>query len=122
MLMRLTSTVLAAPDAHALAAFYRRLLGWSTAEEEDGWVRLTPADGHAGIAFSTDPDFVRPVWPASGDDQRRTQHLDIEVEDLEAAEAHARSCGAVPAGYQPNDGVSVHFDPAGHPFCLWVAH
>ncbi|CAL9394203.1 hypothetical protein SUDANB171_01317 [Streptomyces sp. enrichment culture] len=120
MLLRLTATVLEAPDANELAAFYRRLLGWATVQEETGWVRLVPPGGGAGISFNTDPDFVRPVWPAARGDQRMTQHLDIEVEDLAAAGAHARSCGAVPAEYQPQEDVRVYFDPAGHPFCLWV--
>jgi hypothetical protein len=47
-------------------------------------------------------------------------HLDIEVDDLEAAGAHAVAAGAVLADYQPQDDVRVYLDPAGHPFCLWV--
>jgi Glyoxalase-like domain len=47
-------------------------------------------------------------------------HLDIEVEDLDAAGAHAVAAGAVLAEYQPQDKVRVYLDPAGHPFCLWV--
>jgi hypothetical protein len=48
-------------------------------------------------------------------------HLDIAVEDLDAATAHAAAAGAVLAGYQPQDDVRVHLDPAGHPFCLFLA-
>jgi hypothetical protein len=46
-------------------------------------------------------------------------HLDIEVDDLEAAGAHAVAVGATLADYQPQDDVRVYLDPAGHPFCLW---
>ncbi len=48
-------------------------------------------------------------------------HLDIEVEDLDAAGAHATGCGARLADFQPQANVRVYLDPAGHPFCLWVA-
>lgn len=35
--LKLTSTVLDAPDAAGLAAFYRRLLGWVVDQEEPDW-------------------------------------------------------------------------------------
>ncbi len=47
-------------------------------------------------------------------------HLDILVDDLAAAGAHALACGAVLASYQPQADVRVYLDPAGHPFCLFV--
>jgi hypothetical protein len=47
-------------------------------------------------------------------------HLDIEVEDLEAAIAHPVAAVATLAEYQPQESVRVHLDPASHPFCLWV--
>ena len=47
-------------------------------------------------------------------------HLDVEVDDLEAAGAHAVAEGAALAGYQPQEQVRVYLDPAGHPFCLWI--
>lgn len=40
MLFTLTGTNLDAPDAHALAEFYRRLLGWAIKADEPGWVVL----------------------------------------------------------------------------------
>ncbi len=49
-------------------------------------------------------------------------HLDIRVDDLAAAEAHAVATGAVVADYQPQDDVRVCLDPAGHPFCLFAPH
>ena len=47
-------------------------------------------------------------------------HLDVEVDDLRAAGAHALAAGAVLADYQPQDHVRVYLDPAGHPFCLFL--
>ena len=47
-------------------------------------------------------------------------HLDIRVDDLDEAGAHAVSVGAVLADFQPQDEVRVYVDPAGHPFCLWT--
>ena len=46
-------------------------------------------------------------------------HLDIGVDDLDAAGAHAVAAGAVLAEYQPQEHVRVYLDPAGHPFCLF---
>ena len=36
--LTVTGTNIDAPDANALADFYRRLLGWTTRTEEPGWV------------------------------------------------------------------------------------
>lgn len=118
--MKLTATVLDAPDANELAAFYQRLLGWPKVTEEPGWVTLRPDGGGTGLSFQTEDAYVRPVWPASGGDPQMMTHLDIEVTDLAAATEHAVAAGAVLAGYQPQELVRVLLDPAGHPFCLWV--
>lgn len=45
-------------------------------------------------------------------------HLDIEVNDLSSAVEDAFALGAT--DFQPQDDVRVLFDPAGHPFCLFV--
>ncbi len=47
-------------------------------------------------------------------------HLDILVDDLQAAGAHALEAGATLANYQPQEHVHVYLDPAGHPFCLFI--
>jgi hypothetical protein len=47
-------------------------------------------------------------------------HLDFWVDDLDAAVAYAVAAGATVAGYQPQEAVRVLFDPAGHPFCLFL--
>ncbi|MFG2165305.1 VOC family protein [Micromonospora chersina] len=118
--MTLTTTVLDAPDARELAGFYERLLGWSRDEDEPDWVVLAASGGGAGLAFQTEPAYVRPVWPAGPGDPQMMAHLDIKVDDLDAASAYAVSAGATVADFQPQDDVRVHLDPAGHPFCLYL--
>ncbi len=43
--LTVTGTNIDAPDANALADFYRRLLGWTTRTEEPGWVILGAGRG-----------------------------------------------------------------------------
>jgi hypothetical protein len=63
---------------------------------------------------------MRPTWPGRSGEQLMLAHLDIAVDDLEAAGAHAVAAGAEVAEHQPQDDVRVCLDPAGHPFCLYV--
>ncbi|MFI1002772.1 VOC family protein [Streptomyces galbus] len=116
----LAATTLDAPDAHALARFYRDLLGWSVREEEPGWVEIAPPGGGAGLSFQTEPLFARPRWPTERSAQQMMMHLDIEVTDLPSAVDRAVALGARPADSQPQDDVRVLHDPAGHPFCLFT--
>ncbi|GJF32173.1 glyoxalase [Kitasatospora sp. NE20-6] len=118
--MQLTSTVLNAAEPERLAGFYRHLLGWETVVEEPGWVRIGPPDGGTGLAFQSEDAYVPPVWPATPGEQQMMMHLDIEVDDLDAAEQRARALGATVAPHQPQPDVRVVLDPAGHPFCFWV--
>jgi predicted enzyme related to lactoylglutathione lyase len=119
--MTLSGTNLDAPDAHALADFYRRLLGWEVEQDQPDDVILKSPGGGAGLSFQTERAYVRPIWPAGPGDQQMMMHLEINVDDLDAAVAHAVAAGATLAEYQPQDHVRVCLDPAGHPFCLWVA-
>ena len=118
--LALSGIVLDAPDAATLASFYRRLLGWEVEQDEPGWVTLrAPSDGPC-LSFQSDKSYVRPVWPAGPDDQQMMVHLDIRVDDLDAASTHATRAGATLAEHQPQDHVRVHLDPDGHPFCLFL--
>jgi len=118
--MTITAMVLDSPDANELAAFYQRLLGWPRRADEPGWVALRSPDGNTSLSFQTEEAYVRPRWPANSSNQQMMMHLDIEVDDLEAAGAHATAAGATLAEFQPQEHVRVYLDPAGHPFCLWV--
>ena len=55
----LTGTNLDAPDASALAGFYRRLLGWTVVVDEPGWVVLGPPGGGHTLNFQT--ESLRPA-------------------------------------------------------------
>ena len=116
----LTAAVLETPDPQGLARFYSRLLGWPLRDDTPQWATLRPADGSTGLSFQLDPDHVPPVWPPEPGAPRMQLHLDIEVDDLEAAVAEAVDAGGRLADFQPQDLVRVLLDPAGHPFCLWV--
>ncbi|GAA1434309.1 VOC family protein [Microlunatus lacustris] len=120
--LRLSHVNLGCRDVTALLAFYQRLLGWEVEEASSDWAVLRHPDGGVGLAFQTEAHHVPPVWPPeSPADQQMQLHLEIEVDDLAAASAHAEACGAPAAVFQPQDDVRVHVDPAGHPFCLYTA-
>jgi len=116
----MTATVLDAPDARELAAFYVRLLGWKLTADEPGWAKVDPPGGGSGLSFQTESQYTPPVWPAAPGAQQMMLHLDIETTDLPAAVAHAVAAGAVLADFQPQSDTRVLLDPAGHPFCLWI--
>ncbi len=116
----LTAAVLGTPDPGGLARFYQRLLGWPIGTEEEGWVTLRPEGGGTGLSFQLEADHVPPTWPSGPGDQQMQLHLDIRVDDLDAAVALATEAGATVAQFQPQDDVRVCLDPAGHPFCLFV--
>ena len=118
---QLSTVVLGAPDPRLLAEFYQQLLGWPFGAEEDDWVTLRHPEWPVSLAFQRETDHVRPQWPATGDDQQMQVHLDIEVDDLDAATTYAETLGAHQAEFQPQDDVRVIVDPDGHPFCFWVA-
>lgn len=116
----MATVVLDCSDAHELAGFYGRLLGWAATRTEPDWVLMRDPDGGTGLSFQAEPDYEPPVWPQQPGAQRMQLHLDIQADDLEAATTHAERAGARLAEFQPQDGVRVFFDPAGHPFCLFL--
>jgi len=97
----------------ALAGFYQEVLGMVRVQDEPGWVVIGDAPDRPGIAFQLAPDHVAPAWPGPG----LQMHLDVRVEDLDAAESAALDLGArrLDGG---GDRFRVFADPAGHPFCL----
>jgi catechol 2,3-dioxygenase-like lactoylglutathione lyase family enzyme len=113
--------VLDAPDPHALARFYSALLDWPVTLEDAGGAGVAPGgDSVAYLGFQSCPDYVRPTWPSLPGEQQQMLHLDIEVDDLEAAVGEALALGATVADHQPQRTVRVLLDPAGHPFCLYT--
>ena len=129
---RFVAAVLGAPRASELAAFYSRLTGWPVAVDEGEWAMVRDPRGGAGLSFQTEEGYVPPVWPEQPGAQQMMIHLDLAVPasviapgaeasaaDLDAAVETAIALGARLAEHQPQDGVRVLFDPAGHPFCLF---
>jgi catechol 2,3-dioxygenase-like lactoylglutathione lyase family enzyme len=115
----LVGVVLDAPDAQALGRFYQRLTGWKVRHDDPGWYKIVPSESGTGISFQNEPEYVRPVWPSDTTHQQMQLHLDLLVDDLDAAGRHALDCGATLADFQPQELVRVYLDPVGHPFCLF---
>lgn len=112
--------VLNAPDARALAYFYRDLFGWPLAADEPDWCTIRIPDAPANLAFQTEELYERPSWPAVPGRQQMMLHLDIGVRSLAPAVEEAVALGATLHAHQPQDDVRVMLDPAGHPFCLYL--
>ena len=119
--LELRSVVLDAPDVRVLGEFYQRLLGWHVTSDADDptWLRIAPVDGGTGLAVQYEPDYRPPVWPADTTHQQMQLHLDLKVDSLPDACAHADTVGARLAEFQPQEDVRVYLDPVGHPFCLF---
>lgn len=111
---RFPSTVLDCPDPQALARFYGTLLDWRV-EPDGDWADIRGDQGET-ISFQQVEDYTPPRWP----DQQVPQqmHLDVVVDDLDAAEAAVLELGATKTEHQPGTSFRVFLDPAGHPFCL----
>ena len=125
-IIRWTSVCLDCEEAERLANFYCRLLGWSiTARNGSDWVQARDPRGGVGLNFQTEQWYRPPSWPEQPGEQAKMLHFEILVDDLEASIAHAVACGATVAPWQPPDRdqsrLRVMLDPAGHPFCLFVA-
>jgi predicted enzyme related to lactoylglutathione lyase len=114
---RFPSIVIDCPDAGALATFYGTMLDWKIEVRADwGEVR---ADYGQCITFQQVQGYVPPRWP--GQEVPQQMHLDVMVDDLDAAEAAVLDLGATKHEHQPGTSFRVFLDPAGHPFCLCVS-
>ncbi|MFD3441538.1 VOC family protein [Streptomyces sp. NPDC058685] len=112
----LGTVVLDCPDPAALGRFYAEVLGGEIEDDGAGWVNLVGATGTA-LAFQAAPGHVPPKWPAPDDSQQF--HLDLMVDDMDAAEKQVLALGAtVLEADDRSRGFRVYADPAGHPFCL----
>ncbi|WP_028637939.1 VOC family protein [Nocardioides sp. URHA0032] len=129
-------TVLDCHDPRRLGDFYRDLLGYEyrpgdeTHREEEDWLVLRPNDGPHGLAFQANPEYVAPVWTPEADrpgEQQMMLHLDMAVPDVASLELQRQRVlqlgGAVLLDRTADDEepLYVFADPAGHPFCIFVA-
>jgi catechol 2,3-dioxygenase-like lactoylglutathione lyase family enzyme len=133
----LAQVVLDTTDARALAEFYRQLLGFGyrpgdelpAAGEPDpagqDWLVLRDSAGHRQIAFQQVAELPPATWPTGPRPQQL--HLDLTVPtvaDFEAQHERALALGArvlQDRSDDPEEPLRVYADPAGHPFCIFVA-
>jgi catechol 2,3-dioxygenase-like lactoylglutathione lyase family enzyme len=132
----LAQVVLDAVDIRALAEFYRQLLGYEyragdepgaadRAEDEDWLVLNDPAEPSRGMAFQQVEALPEATWPEGPVPQQL--HLDMtvpSVEEFDRQHERARSLGArmlLDRSDDPKEPLRVYADPAGHPFCIFVA-
>jgi catechol 2,3-dioxygenase-like lactoylglutathione lyase family enzyme len=115
---RLEKTVFDCPDPRTLAAFYAAVLGMRVNEDDgDGaWVVIGRDVGWRELAFQRASRYLPPVWPDPGHPQQL--HVDIRVDDVDAAERRVVALGATRLHDAHDEGFRVFADPAGHPFCL----
>lgn len=105
-------------DAHAMAQFWSRLLGGEITHDEGDYAMVEA--GGVRLGFGRDDNYSRPAWPDHGAKQF---HLDLSVQDLDAATDRAIELGATLAQPQPAEAAGkwvVLLDPAGHPFCFAI--
>ncbi len=109
-----------AADLTTESSFWAGLLG-GTVDAEDDW-HMVFVDGRPRVGVQLAPDHVPPDWPHGNPQQI---HLDLWVDDIDAAHEEVMSLGAkllqAAAETESPDTFQVYADPAGHPFCLcWV--
>lgn len=115
MIGRLHHVVIDCPDPARLAAFYSELLGLPITYRSGDWMVIARSNTTSGIAFQLAPDHQPPEWPDP--DRPQQYHMDVMVDDLDAAEPLVLALGARRLSALA-DGPRVYADPAGHPFCL----
>ncbi|WP_433451771.1 VOC family protein [Streptomyces sp. CA-142005] len=103
-------------DPKELAGFYSELLGMSVLFSNDDFVFLGK-EGSTGLGFNRLADYRRPTWPDPA--QEKQAHIELGVDDLDAAEKRLLELGAEKPEFQPGgERWRVLLDPAGHPFCI----
>jgi hypothetical protein len=111
---RLPLIVIDCPDPGALARFYGALLDGKVEVSTD---RASVCVGDSQyISFHRVADYTPPTWPTQ--ERPQQMHLDMLVDDLDAAEAVVVDLGGIRHPDQPGTSFRVFLDPAGHPFCL----
>ena len=133
----LRQVVLDCTDARRFAEFYRELLGFvyrpgdepPAAGDPDprgqDWLVLRNPAGGVQVAFQQVHDLPEATWPEGPYPQMA--HLDLTVSTVGAFEAeHVRALGLgarplLDRSDDPDEPLRVYADPAGRPFCIFVA-
>ncbi|AYF28675.1 MULTISPECIES: VOC family protein [Micromonospora] len=135
--LRLCQVVLDCTDARALAEFYRALLGLvyrpgdepPAAGEPDergrDWLVLRTAEGAPQLAFQQVDRLPEATWPEGEVPQQL--HLDLTVPSVAELDRQHERVLALGGRLlrdrsdDPDEPLRVYADPAGHPFCVFVA-
>jgi hypothetical protein len=113
---RLWSVTLDCAEPQALARFWAAALDGEVAYTSENFVGVEAPGGLWVGAYRID-GYEAPQWPEGAPGKQF--HLDLTVEDLDAAERAAVELGAAKADHQPEpDRWRVLLDPDGHPFCV----
>lgn len=134
---RLRQVVFDTPDARGSAEFWRQLLGLIYREGHEppppgepdvagaDWLNLHDADGRPCLAFQQVDELATATWPDPIVPQQL--HLDLtvpDVDELDAVHARVMQLGGelrLDRADDPEEPLRVYADPAGHPFCVFVA-
>ena len=132
----LRSVVFDTTDARGLAEFWRQVLGYAYRPGDEpppqgdadprgeSWLVLG-GPGGARVAFQQVDELPASTWPDGGIPQQL--HLDLSVptaEELVAQHERVLELGArllLDRFDDPDEPLYVYADPAGHPFCIFVA-
>jgi hypothetical protein len=124
--MRITRRVVVfdAADIDAESRFWAGLTG-GVVHRDDHWHSIV-VDGEWVMGVQHAPNHVPPQWPTGH--QQQQVHLDLHVDDLDAATRLATELGGreLQAPRRPADNpdgdemFTVYASPAGHPFCFGV--
>jgi catechol 2,3-dioxygenase-like lactoylglutathione lyase family enzyme len=127
----LRHVVLDTTNVRELAEFYRQLLGlrYRPGDEEpspdDDWLVLRDTAGQNRLAFQQVPELPEATWPKGPRPQQL--HLDLKVTTVEQFDVQHERALALGARLlfdrsdDPEEPLRVYADPAGHPFCIFVA-
>ena len=102
-----------AADIGKVGSFYAELTGWDVVRNESDRFGVRTPDGQE-IEFQLAPDHVAPQWP--GQEHPQQFHLDLQIDDHQAAAERAVDLGATRLADSPT--WITLADPAGHPFDL----
>jgi lactoylglutathione lyase len=110
-------------DQARAESFYTAALGLSVGRRWDGMTELLGAEAPI---YQLQKDAGTRIGPDGGDTRRYARHwtpvhIDLAVDDLDAAVARALAAGAVQEGELREAGwgrIAMFADPFGHGFCL----
>ncbi|WP_280391090.1 VOC family protein [Nocardia brasiliensis] len=119
----LTCVTIDAAHPPTLAQFYSRLLSWQIYHSDNDYALV--GDGKTTLCFGAVQGHTPAPWPDDPAHPKRV-HLDLAVDDFDAAIARVVELGATVPEFQPGADPewdsqqpwTVVLDPEGMPICL----